>query len=230
MTGYDWDFGFLWPLAPAFLRGAGVTLFISFASFFWGTIVGAAIGVLLHHGPLKTALLMVNDAIRALPVLVLIFIFYYLPYDHLFGVPAPGAITASIFALGVSQAAYTADLVRGAVGNVPQGIIDGAKALGLRSGQIWRFVIIPDVARQVTPALMAFFIGIVRLSSLASVIGASDIVFVARISIAQSFRSMEAWLIVALLYIVIVLPLTWVSRIIEQRMTIRWGGHGKTFL
>ena len=66
-----------------------------------------------------------------------------------------------------------------------------------------------------------FFIGIIRLSSLASVIGASEIVFVARTSITQNFRSLEAWIIVALIYIIMVLPITYFARKFENSKWIK---------
>ena len=69
------------------------------------------------------------------------------------------------------------------------------------------------------PAQIAFFIGIVRLSNLASVIGCQEVVFVARQVSSQAFRSFEPWLVVAGIYIVLVVPMTVALRELERS---RW--------
>lgn len=215
MGSYDWNFAFLLPLAPAFVRGALVTLEISVLSFLIGSLIGIPFGILLKAAPLKGFSLVANDAVRAIPILVLLFLVYYFPYDELLYITPPSAVVAAIIAMSIAQAAYTADIVRGAIDGVPKGSILAARSLGLREVSVYRYVVIPEVIRQILPAQVAFFIGIVRLSSLASVIGADEVVYVARVAIAQNFRSLEAWIVVAAIYIVLVLPLTWASRRLE---------------
>lgn len=214
--GYDWDFSFLAPYTGAFIRGTWVTLVISFASFFIGTLVGIPMGMIIRIKHLKGALLPLNDLIRAIPVLVLIFMVYYFPFRDFFGIPNPSAILSGIIAIAISQAAYTADLVRAAVDGVSPRIFNGGRALGLKERTIWRTLILPDIFRQVLPAEVAFFLGIIRISNLCAVIGAPDVVFVARIATSQSFRSLEAWVLVALIYAVLILPITALTRCLEK--------------
>ncbi len=214
--GYSWDFRFLAPYTIAFLRGALVTVELSLVSFGLGTAVGIFGGVWLKLTPVRSFFLYLNDAIRAVPVLVLIFLVYYFPTRQMFGVIGPNPFWSVVIAMAVGQAAYTADLVRGAVDGVSRKTILGGRALGLSEITIWRYLILPDVVRQILPAQIAFFIGIVRLSSLASVIGCEDVVFVARVASSPSFRSLEAWVVVSLIYIALVLPMTVISRRVEQ--------------
>jgi polar amino acid transport system permease protein len=214
------DFSFLWPFAGAFLRGVVVTIEISLWSFVLGTLAGIGVGVGLLYAPLRAVFLLLNDAVRALPPLVLIFFAYFFPYTD-FGVSPPSAVWATIMALGISQAAYTADLVYHAQRNVSPRVIEGGLALALSNADIYRYLVLPDIFRQMMPAQMAFFIGIVRLSSLGAVIGAEDVVYVARIGIAQSFRSIEAWIAVGLIYIAMVVPLTYLFRRVEESKWIR---------
>ncbi len=216
MLDYNWDFSFLLSYREAFTKGVWVTLYISILSFILGTLIGVIYGVLLKRVPIGGVLLVINDALRAIPVLVMIFFVYYFPFKQIFGLSPPSAVWSSIIAMSITQAAYTADLVRSAIENVSKKTISAAQAVGLKDVTIFRYIILPDIIRQTLPAQMAFFIGIVRLSSLASVIGADDVVFVARTAISQNFRSLEAWVVVALLYIVIVLPLTYLARMIEN--------------
>ena len=213
---YDWDFSFLLNYKDAFIDGVFVTLYISFSAFIIGTLLGILIGIALNYIPLKKFFLLSNDAIRAIPMLVMIFFVYYFPFKNIFGIQPPNALYSSIIAMSITQASYTADIVRSALLNVSKKTIMGAKALGYKEKTILRYIMIPDILRQILPAEIAFFIGIIRLSSLASVIGASEIVFVARTSISQNFRSLEAWIVVAIIYIILVLPITYFTRQFEN--------------
>jgi His/Glu/Gln/Arg/opine family amino acid ABC transporter permease subunit len=215
-SSYDWDFSVLLPFAGAYARATLVTIELSVASFVCGTIGGAALGAMLRVLPGVRLWLVLNDSVRAVPPLVLLFLVYFFPTRELLGVMPPSPFWASVIAFSIAQAAYTADLVRVAVDQVPRSITLAGLAIGLERVDLWRFVIIPDVIRQVTPAQIAFFIGILRLSNLASVIGTQDVVYVSRVISAQTFRSLEPWLLVALIYIGLVLPLTMLLREFER--------------
>jgi His/Glu/Gln/Arg/opine family amino acid ABC transporter permease subunit len=224
MFNYDWNFSFLEPYLIAFLEGCFVTLYISIVSFVLGTLLGILLGIIIKPLVANKFLFFLNDAIRAVPPLVLIFLVYYFPYKELLGIAPPNALYSSIFALAISQTAYTIDLVRAAIDNVSMKTIQGAQALGFRKKSIIRYIVIPDIVRQTIPAQIAFFIGIIRLSNLASVIGAQEIVFAARTAISNNYRSLEAWIIVALIYIALVLPITFLSRKLEKSKWLkrRW--------
>lgn len=215
---YDWNFSVFASYWPAFLRGIWVTIEISVVSALGGTLAGVALGALYRviPSPLQKVALFFNDVFRAIPLLVLLFFFFFFPYQDIFGIKPPSPIVCAILAIGLSQAVFTADLVCSAVEGVPQRTIQGARSLGLQETAIWRYIIIPDVIRQILPTLIAFWIGILKLSNLASVIGVQEVVFVAQVASAQVFRSLEAWVIVAVIYIILVLPLTLVARRFEK--------------
>jgi len=213
---YDWDFGVFWPYGWAFARGLCVTIELSFLTSVAGTVLGILLGPVLRVRGLSWWLLPFNDIARAVPLLVLIFLFYYFPYRDLLGISAPSPFVAAFLALTVSQAVFTADLVRAAVDGVSRQTVLGARALGLKESTIWRYLILPDIVRQIAPAMVAFYIGNIKLSSLASVIGCQEIVFTARVAMGQTYRSLEAWLIVAGIYILLVLPFAWAARRLER--------------
>lgn len=214
--GYDWDFSALWPYAGALARGTLVTVELSALSFLIGSIAGVALGAAYRLIPFAKAGLFLNDAIRAIPLLVLLFFFYYFPYAQAFGIRPPSAFVCTVLAMSLSQAVFTADLVRAAVDGVPSRAILGARALGLREATIWKYIILPDIIRQILPSLMAFYIGIVRLTSLAAVIGCEEVVFVARVAVSQRYRSLEAWTLVALIYIILIVPQMALARRLER--------------
>jgi polar amino acid transport system permease protein len=215
---YDWNFSIFAPYWPAFIRGIWLTIEISVVSAVAGTLAGVALGAIYRAIParLQKLALIFNDVLRAIPILVLLFFFFFFPYQDFLGIKPLSPVTCSILALGLSQAVFTADLVYAAVERVSQRTIQGARSLGLRDTAIWRYIILPDIIRQILPTLIAFWIGILKLSNLASVIGVQEVVFVAQVASAQEFRSLEAWVIVAVIYVILVLPLTLAARGFEK--------------
>lgn len=226
MNNYDWDFSFLLKYRHAFFVGMGITLFVSILSFAWGTIAGYFWGIRLYKmaRPFQKIFIFINDSIRAIPLLLIIFIIYYFPTKELLNISSFDSITTSILAIGLSQLVYTADIVISAIKNVSTKNIQAAEALGLSDKDVWRSIIFPDLVRQILPAQIAFFIGIVRLSSLAAIIGTQDIFYVAKTATTQNYRTIEALIVIAIIYIIIILPFTYYGRWLEKSKWIkrRW--------
>lgn len=165
-------------------------------------------------------LAIIVDIIRAIPNLVLILFLYFFPYREL-GFVAPSAFWCAAWALIAAQAAYSAELFRSAIDQVPRNQVLGLSALGFRPVQVARYATLPSVVRQTLPAHLALWIGNLKLSSLASVIAVEDVVYVARVAMSQNFRSLESWLVVAGIYIVLVLPVSAIARSLEKSAWIR---------
>jgi len=213
---YDWNFSVFAPYAVAFLRGAWVALALALVSSVLGSFLGIPLGVLLSLRQTSWALLSLNDALRAIPILVLMLFFYAFPYKAVFGITPLSGFTAAVLAMTLSQMVFTADLVRGAAAGVSKQTVLGARAIGLREPAIWQHIILPDVIRQIIPPVFAFFIANIKSSSLASAIGVHELVFNARVATGSTARNLEAWIIVAAIYIVLVVPMGWVGRGIEK--------------
>src|SRR5262245_16668703 len=153
---YDFDFRVFLPYGSSFLRGVGVTLALAVISSVVGTVLGMAWGIVLRAGG-KT-LTIPNDAVRAVPLLLLMLLLKYVPYRDL-GLPVVSEFWVAVTAMTIVQASYTADVVRAAIEAVPRPLVLAARALGLERVTIWRRVILPDVVRQIAPAMVAFYIG-----------------------------------------------------------------------
>jgi polar amino acid transport system permease protein len=216
MLTYDWDFSVFLPYLGALVRGAIVSIELTLISSIAGTVLGILIAFPLRSRRFGTALSWVNDAMRAIPLIVLLFLFYYFPSRELLGLTSVSAFWAAAAALTLAQGNFTAEVVRTAMDGVPDSLVVSARSLGLKESAIFVHVIAPNVARQTLPTLIAFYIGNLKLSSLASIIGTEDVVYVARIAVSQTFRSLEAWILVACIYIILVTPCTILARKIEQ--------------
>lgn len=217
---YHWDFQPIWSYREAFFASTIVTLELSLLASIVGTLIGFLIAVLWRHCEWFSAncIQLILDLLRAVPSLVLIFLFYYFPYSEVLGIPGPSAFSATFFALTVAQAAYSADLVRWAWQRVPHEHTLGLEAIGFTPLDVSRHAVFPWLLRETLPGHLALYIGNVKLSSLSSSIGVHDVVYVAKIAAAQSFRSLEAWLIVASIYSALILPLSWAHTRLKNSM------------
>jgi len=123
--------------------------------------------------------------------------------------------------MSLNLAAFTADVVRAAMENVPPSSIDAGRALGMSRKQLTRYIILPHVFREAIPAMTVLYISMLKMSSLASVINVREVVYAAQTVIADVSRSLEAWTVVAAIYIVLVVPASYWARCLE-----RWSKRG----
>jgi polar amino acid transport system permease protein len=221
-VNYDWNFSRLGPYIDAFVSGTYVTLTLTSVVIAIGTIAGVMIGVALRNPALRVLLYPVVDVLRALPPLVLLLFMYYLLTRQVIGLGVPAFWVAAI-AMSLNLAAFTSDLVRAAVDNTPVATTDAARALGMSESQIMRHIVFPHVMREIIPGMTILYIGMLKMSSLASIINVREVVFTAQTVIANISRSLEAWVVVASIYVVMVIPASFGARAIE-----RWARRGAT--
>lgn len=219
---YDFDFRVFAQHADAFWYGLGTTLLLAFGASIAGTVAGLPLGAVLRL-PAFAWMRVLNDTVRAIPVLVLMLLAYYAPYTAL-GLPPVSRCGGAFFGLLAAQAVYTADLFRSAVDGVSQQTALAARALGLKRHEVWRYIILPDVLRTMFPTLVAFTIGNIHLSSLGAAVGCQEVMWVAMTTGENTFRAFEALLIVAAIYMVIVVSFGLGARWLERRDWLRRHG------
>jgi len=215
---YHFDFsGVLYNL-PAYGRAVLVTLQLTVFACVAGTLAGLPVaGCMLIPGRVGQIGVFIIEAFRSVPDLVLFFFFYYFPYHEMFGILPPSPFACAFLAMSTVLAAFAGVLFRDAIRQAPRTHILGLRGLGLADSQIFRYAVMPAVVRQTLPALIAFWIGILKMSSLSSVIGVSEVTFVARTGMAQNYRSLEAWIAVALIYALLVTPSAYALKLLQRR-------------
>lgn len=185
-----------------------------------GTVVGVAVGLLLRQRYARVVVYPIIDIVRALPPLVLILFMYYLLTEQVVGVTVT-AFWVCLVAMSLNLAAFTSDLVRAAIASVPIGAVDAGRALGMTEHQLTVHIVIPHVFREVIPGMAVLYIGMLKMSSLASIVNVREVVYTAQTVIADASRSLEAWVVVAAIYVVVVIPASCGARRLE-----RWAGRG----
>lgn len=218
---YDWQFGRLLPYVKAFESGATTTLWLFLIVVAVGTIAGVFLGILLRSRLIYKALLIPMDIVRAVPPVVLILFAYYALTDQIIGMTFDVFWTCAA-ALSLNLAAFVADLVRSASEAVPRGDLEAAQVFGFSPWQTFRYITFPLILRTLAAPMLMLYIGMLKATSLGSVIGVREVVFSGQVVIAANARSLETWIVVSAVYVVIVLPLSYAARKVEK-----WAGRGQ---
>lgn len=125
-----------------------------------------------------------------------------------------------IIALGLNGAAYSGELFAGAMRNVPAGLVEAARALGLSWYSTMRTVILPLAIRSALPAYSNEIVLTIKATSLASTITILDLTGMARLEVARTYAPYEVFLAAGLIYLAIILVLTRGLRVLERRWTV----------
>ncbi len=202
---------------PYLAQGAATTIAVSSAGIALGFVVGAAVCLarLARQGWLRRAGGLYVSIFRGVPLLVqLLFIYYFLAK---YGLDVP-AIVAALGALGLSSAAYQAEILRGALNAVPRGQAEAATALGYSGLDVWRRILLPQALRISVPPLINEFILILKASSLVSVVGIAELTRVSMNIASQTYRPFEAYLGGGMFYLAINLCLAALGAVTERRL------------
>lgn len=214
---YTFDWGAVGRGLPYLLDGAGLTIFISAVAMFFALVLGMVMAALSQvPGRLIPGLVRAYvEVFRNTPLLIQIFIVY-------FGLPQFGLrfspFLSGISALVLYTSAYNTEVFRAGLEAVPRGQHEAALSTGLSGLQTMRHVIVPQALRISFPALGNNLVSLVKNSSLVSVIGMVDLMFVANDISFNNFRTFEIYGATAILYVVLVLALTRALSLTERRL------------
>ena len=204
---YDWQLGVLIQYWPAFLAGLAITLKLTVVSIVAGTIIGYVLGVLLstksaYLKPVRYLIALYNALLGWLPLLVLlVWMYYFLPV--LFNIKFDG-ITVAYIGLSLNLSAFIADVIRGAIQEIPRSYIDAGKAIGMPFSLILRRIIFPEIVRISLPSMVALYINQFKWTTLASVLGVTELLHTADTIMIQTYRSLESYTAIAIIYLVVV--------------------------
>ena len=216
------DFSPVWAGAPQLLAGALVTVEVTAAALLLGCVMGLLIGVgrlnpqrRAIYG-LCTAYVAVN---RGTPLLVQLFILFFgLPQ---FGVLLP-AFVCGVIGLGIYSGAYVSEIVRGAIQSIDRGQMEAARSIGMSSGLAMRTVVLPQALVRMIPPLGNEFIALIKNSALVSLLTIHDLMHEGQKIISVSYRSLEVYLAIAVVYFILTGATTLFLRHMELRL--RAGG------
>jgi polar amino acid transport system permease protein len=217
-AGYAWDFSFLWAYRWLILAGLGITIAYTVGTILLGLVIGLVTGLLrLSRNPMITAPLVAYvEIFRCTPLLVQIVWFYYaLPV--VLGIDIPAHV-AAVLVLSLYTGAFYAEIIRGGVNSIERGQWDAARAIGMRRRQVMRHVILPQAVKRMIPPFMNQSIIQLKNTSLVSTIAVADLLYQGTIITAATYRPLEVYTMVAIIYFLVLFPLTLAAQQVERRL------------
>ncbi|MCJ2378481.1 amino acid ABC transporter permease [Vibrio sp. ZSDZ34] len=226
-SGYDWGWYVLDPSTTQgqtnlrfLISGFSDTIKISLLSMVLAMLLGllVAFPALSHRRWLQWLNRVYVEVIRSIPVLVLLLWVYY-------GMPTLLDISlnhfwAGVIALTVAESAFMAEVFRGGIQAISQGQHEAAESLGLNYWQKMRLIILPQAFRQILPPLGNQFVYILKMSSLVSVIGLSDLTRRANELVVNEYLPLEIYTFLVIEYLLLILLVSQAIRWLEKRIAI----------
>ena len=210
---------FAWKILPSLLEGTILTIELSIVCISIGIIFGIILGIARVYGnkPIYWIVTVYVEILRGFPCMVLLFLIYYGLGDV--GILLNPVLAAGL-ALGINTSVYQAEYFRGAILAVNPGQMVAARSMGLSKWGAIRYVIFPQAIRLVLPSSSNEIIYMVKYSSIAFIVGVQDLMARANIKGSFYFRYFEAYLVAALIYLVIIFSLTKILSILEKKASI----------
>ena len=151
--------------------------------------------------------------IRGTPVVIQLMILYYI----IFASSSNGVMVAT-FAFGLNSGAYVSEIFRGGILSIDKGQTEAGRSLGLNYLQTMWFIIAPQVLKNVLPTLANEFIVLLKETSIAGYVAVSDLTFAGNRIRGVTYSAFMPLIAVALIYLVIVMFLTWLVSKLERRL------------
>lgn len=201
------------------LEGAGMTIYISLLTM----ALGSALGILVCLGRMSKSKVTSGIAsayiqfIRGTPLLVqLLWIYYGLPL--ILGLSLP-PVVSGVVGMSLNVSAYISEIFRAGIQAVDRGQYEAARSIGMSHSLAFRRIVAPQAFRVVIPPLANFFIGLVKDTSLVSVISVGELVRSGQLVASATFRTMEIFTGVAVIYYMMTYVLARIASGLERRFS-----------
>lgn len=214
----DFDFGVIVDNLPFLWEGLQLSLLLTFLAILGGIVLGTLLALARLSGikPLALVAAAYVNLIRSVPLILVIFWFYFL-VPLVLGRPIGGFYSALI-AFVMFEAAYYSEIMRAGIQSVKTGQVHAGKATGLGYWQIQRYIVLPQAFRNMIPILVTQGIILFQDTSLVFVVSLRDLMTASSIVARTEGRLVEMYLFAALVYFVICFSGSLFVRRLQARM------------
>lgn len=217
---YNWDFHSVWQYWDLFLLGLWISVVYTFGSIFFGVIIGfvTCAARLSKWKVFNVAARIYQEIFRCTPLLVQLLWFYY-AFPLLIGGSIDNRV-AGMLTLSLYVGAFYAEIFRGGIVSIDKGQREAAQAIGMSPWQSMQRIILPQALKRVLPSFINQSVIQFKNTSLVSVISVADLAYMAAVVNGQTYRPLESYTVMAVLYIAMLLPLTQAADWIEKRLRV----------
>ena len=211
-----------------FLEGMACTVTLSALTVVFGFILALALALMRMSkvAPLRWLATVYVELFRATPMLVQVFIIYYivladvpLPSFKLFGFIRFERMVPGVIALSMNSAAYLSEIIRSGIQSIDLGQTEAARSLGMSPVQTMRYIILPQAIKNILPAIANEFVTIIKESSICYTIGVQDIMSAVKSAQMAAFTIAEPLLIAAAIYFCLTFPTSKIIAYFERKMS-----------
>lgn len=214
---------------PMFLDGAKITIIISIVGTLIGLAVGLAVGIIKttpysKHGiiavfqhVLNAVLSVYIEVFRGTPLIVQAMVIFY-GYSYLNNGHSLETIPAGIIIVSINTGAYMAEIVRGGIISIDKGQFEGAHAIGMGHFNTMIYVVLPQVIRNILPAVGNEFVINIKDTSVLNVISVTELYFISTSIASTNYKIFETLTITCVIYFVLTFTITRILKFIEKRL------------
>lgn len=205
-------------LAGPLLKGLVVTLQVSAVSLVMSSLLGLVTAVCRLSGSFTARAIARTylESIRNTPLLVQLFFIYFVfaPMVDL------SRFASAVLALSLFEGAYASEIIRAGILAIPKGQWEAADSIGLGRYHTYRFVVLPQAIRHMTPPLVSQAVSLIKDSALVSTIAIYDLTMKGQEIIAETYLVFELWFTIAAIYLILTLSLSLATQAIEKRLAL----------
>lgn len=217
---YRWDFSPVVANADLLVMGLLNTLKITGTALVFGVALGLVLALLRlsQHRLASWPAGFVIEVFRTTPPLVQLFWFFFaLPL--IVGIEMTPFMAAAV-TFSIQSAAFFAEVFRAGIVSIERGQWEGARAIGMTRSQTLRRIVLPQAVKRMIPAFMERAIELMKTTTLVATISYADLLFAANEIAQKTFRPLETFTVVALIYFVVIFAVSLIARQIERRLAV----------
>lgn len=217
---YRWDFSPVAANADLLVAGLLNTLKVTGTALVFGVALGLVLALLRlsQHRLASWPAGFVIEVFRTTPPLVQLFWFFFaLPL--IVGIEMTPFMAAAV-TFSIQSAAFFAEVFRAGIVSIERGQWEGARAIGMTHGQTLHRIVLPQAVKRMIPAFMERAIELMKTTTLVATISYADLLFAANEIAQKTFRPLETFTVVALIYFVVIFAVSLIARQVERRLAV----------
>ncbi|MDA3919674.1 MAG: amino acid ABC transporter permease [Salinisphaera sp.] len=214
----------IWNNLPYLAEGTAITIALTVVLLTTGVVVGTTLGLAQSYGawPLRWGATLIERLFRAIPAVVLLFLFYY----GISGFYDISSFSAAALALGLRSAAYQSQIFRGAIASVPSGQMAAARAIGLSRPRAIVDIVLPQALRQAIGPWTNEALSELKDTSLAYTIGVVELMRQADYIVSANYgHTLAVYSAAAAVYLLLSLAATWLLGRADARLRVPGFAH-----
>ncbi|WP_106751257.1 amino acid ABC transporter permease [Pannonibacter carbonis] len=217
---YTWDFHSVWQYRDLFMWGLWISVVYTVGSIVLGILIGFLTCAMRLSGwrILSFIARVYQEIFRCTPLLVQLLWFYY-AFPLLIGASIDNRV-AALLTLSLYVGAFYAEIFRGGIVSIDKGQREAAAAIGMSSWQAMHRIILPQALKRMLPSFINQSVIQFKNTSLVSVISVADLAYMAAVVNGQTYRPLESYTFMAVLYIALLLPMTQIADWVEKRLRV----------